>query len=69
MPSLEYESIYKRALTMINDLDLATYTQNDFYEVLGEWLHTAISLPLFRKKFESFSLNDSIMKLTFTLTI
>ncbi len=67
MPSLEYESIYKRALTMINDLDLATYTQNDFYEVLGEWLHTAISLPLFRKKFESFSLNDSIMKLTFTL--
>ena len=34
MPSLEYESIYKRTLTMINDLDLATYTQNDFYDVL-----------------------------------
>ena len=58
MPSLEYESIYKRALTMINDLDLATYTQNDFYDVLREWLRTAASLPLFRKKFESFSLND-----------
>ena len=26
MPSLKYEDIYKRALTMINDLELATYT-------------------------------------------
>lgn len=67
MPSLEYESIYKRALSMINDLDLATYTENDFYDVLREWLHTATSRPLVRKKFESFSLNDNIMKVTFTL--
>ena len=43
MPSINYETIYKRALTRINDLELATYTQDDFYEHLKEWLHTASS--------------------------
>ena len=48
MPSLKYEDIYKRALTMINDLELATYTEEDFYDTLREWLHTTSSTPLLR---------------------
>lgn len=67
MPSLSYESIYKKALTMINDLELATYTEDDFYNILREWLQTTSSLPLLRKKFSSYSLDDEIMTLTFTL--
>ena len=67
MPSLDYESIYKKALTMMEDLDLATYSQNDFYDILKEWLHTATSSTLLRKKFQSFSLNDTIMTVNFTL--
>lgn len=67
MPSLSYESIYKKALTMINDLELATYTEDDFYSILREWLQTTSSLPLLRKKFSSYSLDDEIMTLTFTL--
>ena len=67
MPSLSYESIYKKALTMINDLELATYTEDDFYDILREWLQTTSSLPLLRKKFSSYSLDDEIMTLTFTL--
>lgn len=67
MPSLSYESIYKKALTMINDLELATYTKDDFYNILREWLQTTSSLPLLRKKFSSYSLDDEIMTLTFTL--
>lgn len=51
MPSLKYESIYKKALTMVNDLELATYTEEDFYDTLCEWLTTTSSLPLLRKKF------------------
>ena len=46
MPSLKYESIYKKALTMVNDLELATYTKDDFYDILREWLNTTSSLPL-----------------------
>lgn len=68
MPSLKYEDIYKRALTMINDLELATYTEEDFYSILCEWLHTTSSLPLLRKKFSSYSVDDEIMELNFTLS-
>lgn len=68
MPSLKYEDIYKRALTMINDLELATYTEEDFYNVLCEWLHTTSSFPLLRKKFSTYSFDDEIMNINFTLT-
>ena len=68
MPSLKYEDIYKRALTMINDLELATYTEEDFYSVLCECLHTTSSFPLLRKKFSTYSFDDEIMNINFTLT-
>lgn len=68
MPSLNYETIYKKALSMINDIDLANYTKDDFYDTLCEWLHTASSLPLLRKKFTTYILKDEIMELNFTLT-
>jgi hypothetical protein len=68
MPSLNYEDIYKRALTMINDLELATYTEEDFYDTLHEWLHTTSSTPLLRKKFNSYSFDDVLEKVTFTLS-
>lgn len=68
MPSLKYEDIYKRALTMINDLELATYTEEDFYSILCEWLHTTSSFPLLRKKFSTYSFDDEIMNINFTLT-
>ena len=67
MPSIKYEAIYKRALTRINDLELATYTQDDFYEYFKEWLHTTSSAPLLRKKFSKYSLDDELMTLTFEL--
>ena len=68
MPSIEYEAIYKRALVRIDDIGLANFTQEDFYDYLREWLHTASSEPLFRKKFSSFSLDDELMQLNFTLS-
>lgn len=68
MPSLKYEDIYKRALTMINDLELATYTEEDFYSIFCEWLHTTASFPLLRKKFSVYSFDDEIMSINFTLT-
>ena len=53
---------------MINDLELATYTEEDFYSVLCEWLHTTSSFPLLRKKFSTYSFDDEIMNINFTLT-
>lgn len=53
---------------MVNDLELATYTEEDFYDTLCEWLTTTSSLPLLRKKFSSYVLDDELMELNFTLT-
>ncbi|MBQ4523331.1 MAG: hypothetical protein IJA10_10330 [Lachnospiraceae bacterium] len=67
MPSIEYEAIYKRALTRINDLELANYTQDDFYDFLKEWLHSASSSTLLRKKFSKYLLDDELKFLYFEL--
>ena len=39
MPSIEYDDVYKRALTKINDLDLANYTEEDFKEYMLSLIH------------------------------
>lgn len=67
MPSVNYEDIYKKSLSMIDDLKLATYTKDDFYEALKQWLHNASSSTLLRKKFTSYVLDDEIMQLSFEL--
>lgn len=68
MPSITYDDVYKRALSRIKDLELANYTESDFYDCLSEWLHGTIASPLLRKKFQSFSLDDEIMEIDFELT-
>ena len=58
MASIEFDDIYKRALSRINDLKLASYTESDFYEVMLEWLKSCSSSPRFRKLFNSFIVDE-----------
>lgn len=67
MPSIEYDTIYKRALVRIEDIDLSNYTQSDFSECMIEWLHSSAASPIFRKMFASFSLDDDLEELKFEL--
>lgn len=67
MPLINYQDIYKRALVRINDLGLARLQQEDFYDKLLLWMHSASATPYFRKKFSTFSLNDELMILNFEL--
>lgn len=67
MPSIEYDTIYKRALSRIDDLELANYTEDDFYSYLLEWLHNALASPFLRKKFSSFTYDDDVQEIEFTL--
>lgn len=68
MPSIEYDTIYKRALSRIDDLELANYTEDDFYSYLQEWLHNAMASPFLRKKFSSFTYDDDAQTIDFTLS-
>lgn len=67
MPTIKFETVYKKALMRIDDLDLASYTESDFREFLSSWLHSAMSEPYFRKKFTSFSVDDTLEEIIFTL--
>lgn len=57
MPTIDYESIYKRSLSRMKDTGLAQYDELDFYDILKEWLSSAMADPLLRKKFDKF-IND-----------
>lgn len=41
--------------------------EDDFYDFLKEWLHSAVSLPQFRRQFKLFELDDEVMAITFDL--
>lgn len=60
---INFEDIYKRALVRIDDLDLADLKRDDFYEYLKEWLHSSISNPFVRQKFNTFSIDDDMMRI------
>lgn len=68
MPSIEYDAIYKRALSRIDDLELANYAEEDFYAYMLEWLHSAISSPYLMQKFSAFTYDDEKMTIEFTLS-
>lgn len=65
--TIRYETVYERALRHINDTELAQLMEDDFYDFLKEWLHSAVSLPQFRRQFKLFELDDEVMAITFDL--
>ena len=67
MGSIEFDTIYSRALSRINDLKLAGYTESDFYEVMLEWLKSCSSSPRFRKLFSSFVIDEDAEEVTFSM--
>ena len=67
MGSIEFDTIYSRALSRINDLKLAGYTESDFYEVMLEWLKSCSSSPRFRKLFSSFVIDEDAEEVAFSM--
>lgn len=67
MPSIEYESIYKRALSRLNDVSLSQYAKEDFYEALKEWLSSASSDPYLQRKFTKYVDDEDMEEIQFEL--
>lgn len=67
MASIEFDTIYSRALSRINDLKLAGYTESDFYEIMLEWLKSCSSSPRFRKLFRSFTVDEDAEEVMFEM--
>lgn len=62
-----YETIFARFLGKVKDVTFLSLNENTANEFMVEWLHSTISKPFVRKLFSSFSIDDEIQTITFTL--
>lgn len=62
-----YGSVFSRFLGKIKDWSFLALPENTAAEQMCEWLHSAVSKPFVRKLFDSFSMDDEIQMLTFTM--
>lgn len=63
-----YNDIYSRFLIKIRDYDFAGLPEPNATEQMLEWLRSALSQPYIIRIFESFSADDEIAEIDYTLT-
>lgn len=64
---LSYSTLFSRVLNKINDPKELSLDENDLLEIYTERLHSIVGKPRVRRLFSSFSLDDEIQEMTFTL--
>ena len=64
----DYTDIYSRFYRLVDDPSFFKLDESYAYELMCGWLHDAIANPTIRKIFSKISLDDEIMKLSFSLT-
>lgn len=64
----KYQDIYSRFLGKIKDYEFAGLPEPNATEQMLEWLQSALSEPYIFRIFESFSADDEIAELDYTLT-
>lgn len=63
-----YNDIYSRFLIKIRDYEFAGLNEPDATEQMLEWLRSALSQPYINRIFATFSADDEIAELEYTLT-
>ena len=63
-----YNDIYSRFLIKIRDYEFAGLPEPNATEQMLEWLRSALSQPYIIRIFESFSADDEIAEIDYTLT-
>lgn len=67
MASLKYDDIYSCFLGKITDYKFMSLSTDDAYELMKDWLHSAVSKPYTRRVFSSLTLDDEIMVCNFEI--
>lgn len=66
---MEYEVIYSRFLSKIDDPKLLSYDNRILYEILNDYLSATLAMPDVRKLFKSIIPDDDIEELEYTMNI
>lgn len=65
---MTYEEIYSQFYTKeIDPTFFEKYTKDEAYELMKSWLHSIVAIPYIRKCFNTITLDDETMELTFEL--
>lgn len=62
-----YSYIYSCFLSKITDYKLLNIPEDNAYELMREWMHSAVSDPYVRRVFSSLTLDDEIETITFEI--
>lgn len=66
--TLQYIDVYAIALANIEAQSLLEYSDNEFYEIMKEYLHSVAGMPFVRAKFKKLNLIDDTITIDFELT-
>lgn len=66
---MDYETIYNKFLSKIDDPKLLSYEDYVLYEILEDYLTSTLAIPYVRKLFKTISLNENLEIFTYTLNV
>ena len=66
---MDYELIYGKFLSKIDDPKLLTYDEETLYEILYDYLTSALANPDVRKLFKTLSVDDEGKKIIYTMNV
>ena len=66
---MDYELIYVKFLSKIDDPKLLTYDEETLYEILYDYLTSALANPDVRKLFKTLSVDDEDKKFIYTMNV
>lgn len=67
MTSLNYNKIYSRLFGKIEAYDFISLPENDLYDLLCNWLHSAMANQYVRRLFSDLSFNDSTQEMSYEM--
>lgn len=66
---MDYELIFSKFLSKIDDPKLLTYYDETLYEILEDFMSSTLAIPYVRKLFKSVNTDNQTKKLTYTMKI
>lgn len=66
---MDYELIFSKFLSKIDDPKLLTYYDETLYEILEDFMSSTLAIPYVRKLFKSVIADNQTKKLTYTMKI
>lgn len=66
---MDYEAVYNKFLSKIDDPKLISYDNRTLYEILNDYLSSTLAIPYVSKLFKTIKVDDDSEEIEYTLNI